>query len=286
MVKLSIIILTFNTKKLTLDCISSILKIYKKNIEGREIEIIVSDNNSEDGTAESVKKISGVKIVENNKNYGFSKGNNLGARKALGKYLLFLNSDTLIKDEGFLKMIRFMEENEKVGILGAKLLSPDGTAQKSCGNFYTFFNLLFTLFGKDIIVRKSPNNIQKVDWVSGASLMIRENLFGKLKGFDEDFFMYIEDMELCFRSKKLGFFTYFYPNIKLVHQELGSGNRSFAILNIYKGILLFYKKHFSWQYLLVRFLLFVKASISLTIGLLTNNNYLKKTYFSALRIAI
>lgn len=284
--KLSIVVLSFNTKKLTLDCIHSILNIYKKDIDNGEIEIIVSDNNSQDGTVESLKKEKKVKIVENDKNYGFSKGNNIGARKAFGKYLLFLNSDTLIKDAGFLGMIKFMEQNEKVGILGAKLTNPNKTVQKSCGNFYTFFNLLFTLFGKDVLVRKSPDKIQRVDWVSGASLMIRKDLFNVLKGFDEDFFMYIEDMELCLRTKKLGYQTYFYPNVGLIHRELGSGNRSFAILSIYKGILLLYKKHFGWQYPFARFILFIKASLSLAIGVFTNNNYLKKTYFEALRIAV
>lgn len=286
MVKLSIIILSFNTKKLTLDCIRSIFRIYKKNIENNELEIVVSDNDSKDGTIEEIEKIKEVRLVKNSKNFGFSKGNNLGERKANGKYILFLNSDTEIKDDGFVKMIDFMDKNEKIGVLGAKLLNPNGKPQKSCGNFYTFFNLLFTIFGKDTFVRKSPNSIQEVDWISGASFMMRKDVFDKTGGFDEDFFMYIEDMELCYRVKKMGYKTYFYPNIKLIHKELGSGNRTFAILNIYKGIILFYKKHLFWQYPFVKFILFIKASLSFIIGVLTNNDYLKKTYFSALRTAI
>ncbi len=286
MINLSIIILSFNTKKLTLDCVKSIFKVYKKNIENGEIEIIVSDNNSKDGTIEEIEKIKGVKLVKNSENFGFSKGNNLGEKKANGKYILFLNSDTQIKDDGFLRMIDFMDENGKAGILGAKLINPDGSSQKSCGNFYTLFSLLFTLFGKDLIVRKNPDRMEKVDWVSGASLMIRKNIFEKIKGFDEDFFMYIEDMELCYRVKKLGFEIYFYPDIKLIHKELGSGNRTFAILNIYKGIIIFYKKHLIGQYPFVRFMLFIKALVALVIGVLANNYYLKKTYFSALKISV
>lgn len=285
-VNLSIIILSFNTKKLTLDCIRSIFKIYKKNIEDKEIEIIISDNNSKDGTIEEIEKIKGVKLVKNQENFGFSKGNNLGERKANGKYVLFLNSDTQIKDNGFLKMIKFMDEHEKAGILGAKLTNPDGTSQKSCGNFYTLFNLLFTLFGKDIIVRKNPNKLEKVEWVSGASLMIRRNIFNKIHGFDEDFFMYVEDMELCYRVIKLGFEIYFYPDIKLIHRQLGSGNRTFAIINTYKGIVLFYKKHLAEQYYFVKLMLFIKALIALLIGVLVNDSYLKKTYSSALKIAV
>src|SRR5258708_6886663 len=286
MVKLSVIILTFNTQKLTSRCVKSLINNYKKNIENGDMEIIVADNGSEDDTISTLTKVKYIKVVENKKNYGFSKGNNLGAKVSKGKYILFLNSDVEVEDNGFLSMIEFMDNNANVGILGGKLLNPDGSTQLSTGNFYNFFSLLFTLFGADSLNRKKPNKIQKVDWVSGASLMIRKDLFDNLRGFDENFFMYIEDMDLCFRAKKRGFSTYFWENIKLIHKELGSSNRSFAILNIYKGIILFSKKHSGWQYPFIRFMLFLKAAISILIGLLTNNSYLRKTYSGALRIAI
>ncbi len=287
MIKLSVIILTYNTEKLTSNCVRLLVNNYKNNLQNREVEIIVADNASTDNTVPILRKIKEIKVVENKENFGFSKGNNLGTKKASGKYILFLNSDVEVKDNGFLRMVEFMDKNPKIGILGSKLSNPDGSSQSSCGNFYTFFNLIFTLFGGDSLMRKGPNKIEKVDWVSGASLMISRELFKKLKGFDENLFMYIEDMELCFRAKELGFLTYFYPNVKLVHKELGSSsNRGFAILNIYKGILYFYKKHKIALYPLVRFLLSAKAVISLFIGILTNNAYLKKTYVNALKLAI
>lgn len=284
--KLSIIILSFNTEKMTLSCVNSLLTQYKKEIEAEYLEIIVVDNASSDSTISSLEKIREIKLMKNSDNYGFSKGNNLGARIAKGKYLLFLNSDVQVKDKGFLDMTNFMDQNPKAGIIGGRLSNSDGSDQKSSGNFYTFINLLVSLFGGDFLIRKSPKKIEKVDWVSGASLMIRKDLFNKLGGFDEKYFMYIEDMDLCFGAKKLGFNTYFFPHIKLVHKELGSGNRSFAVLEIYKGILIFYKKHIKSQYLLVKFFLFLKSFISLLIGLLTNNSYLKKTYFGALKISL
>lgn len=287
MVKLSVIILTFNTQKLTNYCVKSLIQNYKRNIDDKDIEIIVADNGSKDNTVPILKKTKEIKIVENKKNFGFSKGNNLGVKASVGKYILFLNSDIEVRDNSFLEMIEFMDNNPEIGILGAKLTNIDKSSQSSCGNFYTFLNLIFTLFGADSLMRKNPTKIQKVDWVSGASLMIRRELFNKLKGFDERFFMYIEDMELCFRVKKMGFLVYFYPNIKLIHKELGSSsNRGFAILNIYRGILYFYKKHKIFMYPLVRIMLSIKALAAIFIGILTNNVYLRKTYISALKLAI
>lgn len=285
---LSIIVLSYNTKKLTLNCLNFLIKEYKDFIQKKEIEVIVVDNNSSDGTVESLRNFGNLEIVKNNTNYGFSKGNNIGAKKAKGEYILFLNSDTKVENQGLLSMTNFLNQNESVGILGGKLLNPDGTQQRSCGNFYNLFNLIISLLGGERVglIRKKPEKTQKVDWVSGASLMIRRNLFEKLKGFDENFFMYIEDMELCFRAKSIGFLTYFFPNVKIIHQELGSSNRNFAVVNIYKGILYFYKKHKIWQYPFVKIILLAKALIAILIGVLVNNNYLKKTYTGALKFAL
>lgn len=117
--------------------------------------------------------------------------------------------------------------------------------------------------------------------------MIRSDLFKKLSGFDEKFFMYMEDMELCYRGKLLGADTYFYHNITIVHKELGSSNRTFAILNIYNGLLYFYKKHKgNVGYFTIKLLLVTKALIAILVGILTNNNYLKLTYRKALTVAI
>jgi len=116
--KLSIVILTYNTKKLTLECIDSIIKNYKDEIEEKIIEIIVVDNASSDGTANSLSGKKYVNMFCNTENSGFSKGCNLGAEKAKGKYLLFLNSDTKTFDKGFIKMTDFLDANENVAILG------------------------------------------------------------------------------------------------------------------------------------------------------------------------
>ena len=289
MIELSIIILSYNTKELTVSCIEAILNEYKKELEEKNFEIIVVDNNSSDNSVSAIGKIPGVvnlKIILNKENLGFARGANIGAKTAKGSYLLFLNSDTEILDRNFLEMVKFLEHDEKAAILGGKLENSDGSAQASAGKFYTLFNLVIMLLGLERFgfLRSSPNKIKKVDWVSGACMMVRQDLFSKLSGFDEKLFMYMEDMELCFRAKKLGFLTYFYPDIKLRHKTLGSSNRTFAIINIYKGILHFYSKHkSSFEYSIAKTLLLTKSAILILIGILTLNSALRDRYVKAIR---
>ena len=289
MVKLSIIILNYNTKDITLKCIESVVSQYKKDLKNAEVELLVADNGSKDGSAERIKAskfISFLTLLENEENLGFTKGNNRAAKYAKGRHLLFLNSDTYIKDQGFLKITDFLNSNPKVGIVGGKLTNNDGSLQRSAGKFYNLFNILLMLLGMERIgfVRSSPSRISRVDWVSGACLMIRRDLFEKLSGFDENYFMYMEDMDLCFRAKNRGFLTYFYPDVKLIHIQLGSSNRTFAIKNIYKGLLYFYMKHGNFlSYSIVKSMLYLKAFLLVIIGRIINNRYLSDTYSKALK---
>ncbi len=285
MVELSVIILNYKTKDLTIECINSIVAQYEQELEKGIFEIILVDNASGDDSVKAFKKlkISNLRLIENNENAGFSKGCNLGAKSAKGKFLLFLNSDTLIKDQGLMKMIKFFDDKKTLGILGGKLKNDDGSNQLSCGKFYSPFNLFLMLFGFNKFTRESPNVIKKVDWVSGASLMIKRETFNKLGGFDKDIFMYLEDMELCYRAKKAGLDTYFFPEIMLFHKEGRSSGRSFAILNIYKSTLIFYKKYMSKSdYNFARRMLYFKALFLNSFGKLTKNSYYINTYGKAL----
>lgn len=279
----SIIILSYNTKELLRECLKSLYK----NIKGIDSEVIVVDNASLDGSTEMIgNNFKDVILIENKKNLGFSKGNNIGAKKAKGEYLLFLNSDTELQDGGLAGMAEFLKTHSTVGILGGRLKNMNGSLQKSAGRFYTLLNVFLMLLGGEKIgmIRLTPSGVKQVDWVSGAFMMIRRELFGKLKGFDEHFFMYMEDMEICFRAKKLGFSTYFYPDVNVLHKELGSSNRTFAVVNIYKGVRFFYKKHKSLlEYQIVKRLLFFKAIVAILIGFISRNNYLTVTYRKALR---
>lgn len=292
MIVLSIIILSYNTKDLTLQCLQSVIKQYKKEFDNNKVEIIIVDNNSSDDSVSQISRLNkdfgrqaNLTIILNKENVGFAKGCNIGVKAARGKYILFLNSDTEVLDNGFLQMVEFLEKNPRIAVLGGKLHNADGSTQPSAGKFYTIINLIIMLLGLERLgfLRSSPHKIQKVDWVSGACMMVRRDVFEKLTGFDEELFMYMEDMEICFRAQKFGFETYFYPGIKLKHKSFGSSNRSFAIINIYAGILHFYSKHKSYfEYLIVKTLLFAKAEILILIGFLIFNSELRDRYRKAI----
>ncbi len=287
MTTLSIVILNYNTKDLTLSCINSLIKKYKREIEKENLEIIVVDNNSTDDSVPALKKLAPkIKLIESAENLGFSKGCNLGAEAATKECLLFLNSDTEVKDNHLFKMTEFLKGNENIGILGGRLKNIDGSIQPSCGKFYNLFNLILVLLGfeRAKFLRFSPKVSKAVDWVSGASLMIKADIFKDIGKFEKEMFMYMEDQELCFKAKLRGFSTYFYKDVEIIHKERGSSNKTFAIVNIYKGIKFFYKKYKpKWQYLIAVFLLKAKAVILVVLGEIVNNKYLKATYREALK---
>lgn len=288
---LSIIILTYNSSDDIAACITSIFKYYKKELESGEFELTVSDNNSTDETVEEIlniqDKVSRIKLIENKENMGFSKGQNKGASHAKGKYLLFLNPDARVLDKNIGNMIEYLEKHKNVGILGGKVLQENGNKELSAGKFYNPWNVLLMSLGLEeaLGVRFSSDNTQTVDFVSGGFMLIRSELFQKLKGFDEGYFMYVEDMDICFRAKKLGYSTVFYSEAQVVHKGQGSSSRTFAISEIYKGLLYFYKKNrTSQEFKIVKLLLILKARVAIIIGrLLFGKKYLVKTYLQALQ---
>ncbi len=292
--KLSIITLNYKTADLTLSCISSVYSHYKNEFEKGEIEHIIVDNNSEDGSVEklraTIKKetYKHVTVVANKENAGFGRGCNVGVSHAKGDYVLFLNSDTTVVDNSFLEMVQFMEEHPKIAIAGSKIVSLDGSIQLSAWKFYTLPNLFLLLLGLERFKLLSINTKEpsRVDWVSGACFMARKSDFIAVGEFDKNIFMYMEDMELCYRAKQKDFLTYYYPYASIIHSSHGSSNRTFAIMHIYQGILYFYKKHRPvWEYYIAKTLLKTKAIFLFIIGRITGNSYLTTTYGQALKIS-
>ncbi len=283
---LSIIVLSFNSKDLTISCLSSLYLSYKEELEKDKFEIIVVDNASSDGSVEEISNYisdkKGIRLIESRQNLGFGKGNNLGADNAEGGILLFLNSDTEAIDRNLTKMADFLAKNPKIGILGPKIVNFDGSPQSSAANFYGLLNLLIMLLGLE--KRKSPLKIEKVDWITGAATMVQKKTFEEIGRFDENIFMYMEDHELCFRAKKKGLDTYFFPEAVIKHKSAGSSNKSFAILNIYKNILYFYQKHKSKpEYLIAKFFLLSKAIPIYFLGKIFRKRYYVDTYGNALK---
>ncbi len=282
---ISVIILTFNSENYIGKAISSLLAKYKNEINNGKLEIIVIDNNSQDDTVKKAKEIKFIKVFSNEENFGFAKGINLGASYALGKFLLFMNPDSIIFRGDIFSLAQKFED-EKVAVVGGEFLHLDGKKELSAGKFYNFFNTLLLAFGLDekLGVRISPKKEEHVDFVSGGFMMVRKDVWEKLNGFDEKFFMYVEDMEFCYRVKKQNFRVLFSNAATIQHVGQASSDKTFAVVNIYKGLLYFHKKHKGiLSYYLVKTVLLIKASILVLVGKLSNNKYLGETYSKALR---
>ena len=279
----SIVVLTYNKRDLTTDCIISI----QKNIPKTEREIIVVDNLSVDDSVEYIKKhFPEVKLIENTRNAGFAGGCNLGAKHAKGEHILFLNNDAVIADNPLPEMISTFASDEKVGIVGGLLTNLNGTLQRSYGKFYTVPNVMYLLFAGESgeLKRLQTKIARETDWVSGGFMMVRRDIFEKVKGFNESYFMYIEDMDLCYRIKKLGYRIVFTPLVKVKHIGQASTNKTFAIVHIYEGLQIFYRQQRSrMEYYIVKLLLLIKGVLALLVGIITGNKYLIHTYFSALK---
>ena len=268
-------------------------------------EIIVVDNNSSDDSVEMLENLKlklensmkiqnlKLKIIVNNDNLGFAKANNQGIKIARGEYILLLNSDTIVKDRALEKMVSFLDKRKEFAILGPKLLNADGTPQPSLGKFPTLPVTAAMLFLEHFLpasllrVRWSPKNEREGDWVMGAALLLRREVYEKIGGLDENIFMYMEEVEWCFRAKKAGFRVYFYPQAEIIHLGRGSSKsgKKEPILQIFRGLIYFYEKHQpSWKKEILLFLLKLKANLSYFLGVLTGNSYLRETYGEAKKI--
>lgn len=288
MIDLSIIIISFNTKKLLRECLNSV----KKSLKGADLdwEVIVVDNMSRDGTREMLtKKYPWIRTILNAENVGFGRANNQGMREAKGDVFFLLNSDTVILDNAISKLLSFQKKHP-TGFVGPKLFNVDRSPQTSCGAFFRIPVVFASLFLKgdyNGLVRWSPNKIKKVDWVSGAALMGPKKLFFDDLLFDEKIFMYMEEVDLLYRACKKGYDAYFYPNSRIIHLGGGSSQtkRKEPVLNIYRGYQYFYSKHYGKSRLVIlKLLLKAKAAIGRLIGALSGNKYLKTTYAEAFRL--
>lgn len=285
---LSIIIVSFNTKKLTEECLSSVIRSLKE--AKLTWEIILVDNVSTDGTREMLKKkFPMVRTVLNDENVGFGKGNNQGIRMSKGEYILLLNSDTIVLNNSIGKLVSYGRQHPNA-FIGPKLLNPDRSPQSSCGPFFSLPVVFASLFLKGDYIgltRWSPTRARKVDWVSGACILAPKKLFMQDLLFDEKIFMYMEEIDLLMRARKKGYPTYFYPRSLIVHLGAASSTnkRKGPVLNIYRGFLYLYRKHGSpvglW---LVRAMLKIKAVLAWVVGAVLGKEMLKETYAEAYKM--
>ncbi len=255
--KVSVLIVSYNVKQYIIHCIDSI----KKSDYTGQIEIIVVDNNSFDGSLDAIKsKIKDVICIQNDINIGFGKAVNQAAKVATGKYFLILNPDTIIEESTLSTFVNYLDENSTVGMVGPKIVNSDGSLQKgSKRSFPTIGVAVPKLMGLDKIFPKSkwagrynlnylnPDEIHKVDAISGSCMFIRSDLFNKIGGFDERFFMFGEDLDLCYQVYQQEFDVYYLPKTQIMHYQ-GESVKSapYDSLNaFYQAMILFSEKHFS-----------------------------------------
>lgn len=251
MPELSIIIVSYNNPEILENTIRSILEI----IIFPNKELIIVDNASKDSNVHMVRKeFPTVKLLESDKNLGFSKACNIGASKAEGEYLLFVNSDITLTENPIPQMVNIFKKNKDCGIIGCQLFNKDGSLQPSYFRFPSLLMRFIQLTGLKKLVlylnsdlRFNKETIFSVDFVSGAFLMIERNFFLKIGCFDEDYFMYLEDADLCYRSKLAGKKNLIYNFSKIIHLNENHEvyENPFVFYNLNKGQILFYRKNYS-----------------------------------------
>jgi len=260
-VDLSIIIVNYNVKEFLQNLLHSIEKA-SLNISH---EIIIVDNASDDGSVELIsEKFPSVRLIANTENLGFGKANNQALKIASGKYLLLINPDTIVSEDTLDKMISFFENNSDAGLAGCKILNPEGSLQLACrrsfpGPWTSFCKVtgLSTLFPKSKLFARynltylDENKTYEVDAISGSFMMMRKETYDKVGGFDEEFFMYGEDLDLCYRIQQAGFKVFYSHTTQIIHYKGESTKRSRLDETkvFYDAMHLFVKKHFSSSFL-------------------------------------
>ncbi|HTR81289.1 MAG TPA: glycosyltransferase, partial [Bacteroidota bacterium] len=252
---ISVVIVNYNVR----DFLNNALVSVFKALEGFEGEVFVVDNASDDGSCEMLQKsFPHVHLIKNTVNVGFAKANNQALALAAGKYLLLLNPDTIVQEDTFRVLIGFFESNPDVGMAGCKILNPDGTLQLACRRSFPTPWVALTkvsglssvfgstkLFGRYNLTYLNPDENYEVDAISGSCMMVRRDVYTTVGGLDENFFMYGEDLDWCYRVQKEGWKVFYVADTKIIHYKGESTRRSDIdeLKIFYKAMRLFVQKH-------------------------------------------
>lgn len=265
--QLSVIILNYNVRYFLEICVLSV----QKALENIDSEIIVVDNNSQDDSCAMMKKrFPNVKLIENKENSGFPKGNNIGVAVAKGEYICILNPDTVVAEDTFTKVLAFAKKQNDLGIVGCKLI--DGT-----GNFlpeskrgiptpfvaFTKITGLYKVFpktfGQYYAQHLSENETGKVEILVGAFMLMKRDLYNEIGGFDENCFMYSDDIDLSYMALKKGKSNYYFYETSVIHYKGESTIKDGTYMKRFQEAMnFFYKKHFKVSFL---FSVFMKMGI-------------------------
>lgn len=228
---ISIIVVNWNVKELLRSCVQSLLAACQA-VSGLTAEIIVVDSASADGSVEMIRQeFPQVKLVASPQNLGYARGNNLGSQVAQGRYLFWLNPDTVAQPDSLGQLVRYMDTHPAVGVVGPQLLWPEGTIQSSRRRLPTLGTLFWesTLLGQWFpqnrfiqyyhLVDQPADQVQVVEWVVGAALFIRRETWNQVGPLDEGLFMYFEETDWCRRCLQAGWEIHYLPAAKIIHYE-------------------------------------------------------------------
>jgi GT2 family glycosyltransferase len=252
MVYCSIILVNYNGANFLQECLTSIDKFISPDV----CEVIIVDNSSTDESIKIVKdNFTSFKLICSRDNLGFGKANNLAVKHSQGQYLLFLNTDTILMENTPKILSEYLQQNYDVATISPRITFRDDSYQLSCGNLpnivveffdkikYNLDNKWHSLFAN--LYDRQYSKVQEVGWVTGACLMMRRDVFEQIGGFDENFFMYFEDKDICKRVKDLGYKVIYYPETTIIHLLGGSSHRIKKSVNKYyrNSQLYYYQKH-------------------------------------------
>jgi N-acetylglucosaminyl-diphospho-decaprenol L-rhamnosyltransferase len=254
-VDLSCIIVNYKNSGPLKDCLASLYQ----TVQGIGFEVIIVDNSENDPGLQPLKELyPKAQFISNSSNVGFSKANNQAAKIAQGNVLIFLNPDTILTDQAINSMHKHFCSHTEIGALGPKVVNTDGSLQYSCRRYPTLWTGLFNRYS--ILSRLFPENrftseylmcdfdhnkIRQVDWLSGCCLMVSKNIFEQSRGFDENYFLFNEDVDLCRTINQSGKEVIYFPEAKVIHQVSTSNSKTTArvIIQRHLGMMHYFKKH-------------------------------------------
>lgn len=280
---LSIIIVNYNTRELLKQTIQSVID----NTYKLEYEVIVVDNASSDDSVPVIKKnYPQVNVIQNTENLGFPKANNIGIKQSTGRYVLLLNSDTEVIGDCLQKCINYMDSHTDIGVLGCKLVLANGELDHACKRGFPtpeaslwYMLKMYKLFpgnkrfGQYKMNYLSDDEINEVDSLTGAFMLLRREVIDKVGLLDEQFFMYGEDLDWCFRIKEAGWKVVYYPEAVTVHYKGGSSKkkRYKTIYEFHRAMYLFYNKHYLKKYnTIITLFVYIGIGIKLSIAIILN----------------
>lgn len=259
--KLSIIIVNYNSKEFLNKTLAG---IYSSSYSF-DFETIVVDNRSADDSIKLMKtKFPQVRVLKNTRNVGFARANNQAIARAKGEYILFLNPDAVPSKGAIEQLVKFMEQRPFAGCVGGKLLNPDGSFQFSCRSFPDYISIFFgrksffrKLFPESIFSRKflltdlDYTKPQGVDWIMGACMLTKREVISQVGSFDENFFLFVEDLDFCYRLRKQGYEVCYCPDAVFYHTH-GAITKRFWIKSTIShnlGIYKFFDKNYKFNFI-------------------------------------